>query len=157
MTTLILARHAKSDWGNPGLDDHDRPLNDRGRRDAPVLAERLAARGLGIQALLSSTALRARETAGFFGAALELEPELDPNLYGAPARTLLGAASARGLDAVMVVAHDPGMTVLAERLSGGAIAHMPTCAVAIFQWNDSGWDLPGSVDPDAWDFDAPSR
>ena len=157
MIRLFLLRHAKSSWAQVGQRDHDRPLNERGRRDAPVLAERLEARGLGIQALLSSTALRARETAGFFGAALELEPELDPNLYGAPARTLLGAASARGLDAVMVVAHDPGMTVLAERLSGGAIAHMPTCAVAIFQWNDSGWDLPGLVDPDAWDFDAPSR
>ncbi|RZI88087.1 MAG: phosphohistidine phosphatase, partial [Microbacterium sp.] len=43
MTTLVLVRHAKSDWGDPGLDDHDRPLNDRGLRDAPAVAARLAA------------------------------------------------------------------------------------------------------------------
>jgi phosphohistidine phosphatase len=119
MTALILIRHAKSDWGSPSLDDHDRPLNARGMRDAPVLARRLAsaleASGVRIDALLSSTALRARTTAGFFGAALGLDPELDPDLYGAPASRLLAAAGARGVDGVVVVAHDPGMTVLADR------------------------------------------
>lgn len=156
MTTLILVRHAKSDWGDPSLDDHDRPLNARGMRDAPVLARRLAVRGLRPDALLSSTALRARTTAEFFGAALELAPELDPELYGAPASDLLPAAAARGVPAVVVVAHDPGMTILAERLSGGAIAHMPTCAVATFGWSTDDWAVASSVDPEEWTFDSPS-
>lgn len=155
MTTLVLVRHAKSDWGSPSLDDHDRPLNARGMRDAPASAARLAQTGLRLDALLSSTALRARTTAGFFGAALGLEPELDPGLYGAPASALLAAAAARGVDAVMVVAHDPGMTVLAERLSGGGIGHMPTCAVAVFRWATPDWDVATAVDPDDWSFDAP--
>ena len=107
--------------------------------------------------LLSSTALRARTTAAFFGAALSLEPEFDPDLYGAPASRLLAAAAERGVDAVMVVAHDPGMTVLAERLSSGAIGHMPTCAVATFRWESSDWDVATAVDPDAWSFDAPGH
>jgi phosphohistidine phosphatase len=106
--------------GQPALDDHDRPLNARGLRDAPVLARRLAVSGVRPQALLSSTALRARTTAAFFGEALGLEPELDPELYGAPASRILAAAAARGVDRVAVVAHDPGMTVLAERLSAAA-------------------------------------
>ena len=157
MTTLILVRHAKSDWGSPTLDDHDRPLNARGLRDAPVLAARLAETGVKPDAVLSSTAVRARTTAGFFAAALGLEPELDEELYGAPASTLLRAAAARGVDAVMIVAHDPGMTVLAERLSGGGIGHMPTCAVATFRWDTPDWDVATATDPDAWEFDSPGR
>lgn len=155
MTTLVLVRHAKSDWGDPGLDDHDRPLNARGMRDAPVLARRLADAGLQLDALLSSTALRARTTAAFFGTALGIEPELDPELYGAPASSLLAAAAARGVDSVMVVAHDPGMTALAGRLSGGGIGHMTTCAVATFRWASDDWDVATATDPDEWDFDSP--
>jgi len=155
MTTLVLVRHAKSDWGEPGLDDHDRPLNDRGLRDAPVLAARLAATGLRLDALLSSTARRARTTASFFGAAFGLEPELDSDLYGAPAATLLRSAVERGVPAVMVVAHDPGMTALAERLSDGRIGHMPTCAVATFTWSTDDWDVASATDPDTWSYDRP--
>lgn len=157
MTTLILVRHAKSDWGDPGLDDHDRPLNDRGLRDAPAMATRLAASGITIDAILSSTALRARTTAGFFGTQFVLEPELSPDLYGAAPRTLLAAATARGVESVMVVAHDPGMTMLAADLSGGGIGHMPTCAVATFRWDTPDWDVATSIDPDAWDFTSPGR
>ena len=155
MTTLVLVRHAKSDWGSPALDDHDRPLNARGLRDAPALTRRLAVSGVRPQALLSSTALRARTTAAFFGEALGLEPELDPELYGAPASRILGAAAARGVDRVAVVAHDPGMTVLAERLSAGGIGHMTTCAVATFVWTSDDWDVAEAIDPDSWTFDSP--
>jgi len=155
MTTLVLVRHAKSDWGSPGLDDHDRPLNDRGLRDAPVLAARLAETGLRPDAVLSSTALRARTTASFFAAAFGLEPELDADLYGAPATILLAAAAARGVPHVVVVAHDPGMTTLAERLSGGGIGHMPTCAVATFTWATDDWDVATAIEPDDWSFDRP--
>lgn len=160
MVTLVLVRHAKSDWGDPGLADHDRPLNARGLRDAPAMAERLAVRGVGLDAILASTALRARTTAGFFGARFRIEPELDADLYGAPARALLASAVARGgraAGSIMVVAHDPGMTVLAERLSGGGIGAMPTCAVATFRWESADWDVASAIDPDAWSFDAPGR
>ncbi len=155
MTTLILVRHAKSDWGDPGLDDHDRPLNDRGLRDAPEMAARVAASEVRPDVILSSTALRARTTAAFFGEALGLEVEQQERLYGASARTLLRAAVVAGDSAVMVVAHDPGMTVLAEQLSGGEISHMPTCAVATFVWDADDWDVATSLDPSSWTFDSP--
>lgn len=155
MTTLILVRHAKSDWGSPALDDHDRPLNERGMRDAPAMAERLAATGVTVERILASTALRARTTAAAFGTALGLEPDLRDELYGASARALLNAASGSGARSVLVVAHDPGMTVLAERLSNGGIGGMPTCAVATFMWRTDDWDVATATDPDEWSFDSP--
>jgi phosphohistidine phosphatase len=157
VTTLVLVRHAKSDWGNPQLDDHDRPLNDRGLRDAPVLAERLAATGFRPDVLLSSTALRARTTARFFAEALGVESELRDELYGAPARTLLATAAATGAARVLLVAHDPGMSSLAGSLSRGGIGSMPTCAVATFHWAADDWDVATATDPDEWDFDSPRR
>jgi len=155
MTTLVLVRHAKSDWGDPGVDDHDRPLNARGQRDAPVMAARLAETGLRPELVLSSTALRARTTAAAFADALGTELRLDADLYGAPGSHLLAAAAATGLARLVLVAHDPGMTALAGRLSGGGIGHMPTCAVATFTWATSDWDVATAVDPDDWTFDSP--
>ncbi|MBW9093377.1 histidine phosphatase family protein [Microbacterium jejuense] len=155
MIRLALVRHAKSDWGDPGLDDHDRPLNDRGMRDAPVMAARLAASGFRPDVILSSTALRARTTAEAFAAELGVAVSLDPALYGAPANSLLAAAAATGAGSVLVVAHDPGMSVLAGRLSGEGIGHMPTCAVATFAWDQDDWDVATALDPDDWTFDTP--
>lgn len=139
MVTLVLVRHAKSDWGDPSVSDHDRPLNPRGRRDAPKAAARFARSGIPIDRILSSTALRARSTAHEFGEALGLEIEPDAELYASSASTLLGTAAATEADAVMLIAHDPGITDLAGRLSGGGIARMPTCAVARFSWNATDW------------------
>lgn len=160
MIVLALVRHAKSDWGDPSLDDHDRPLNDRGVRDAPRMARRLAdawaADGLRPDLILASTALRARTTAEAFGAELGVAVSLDPELYGAPAGALLAAAAASGARTVVVVAHDPGMSVLAGRLSGDGIGHMPTCAVATFTWRDlDDWDVASALDPDDWTLDTP--
>ncbi|GAA5196718.1 SixA phosphatase family protein [Microbacterium jejuense] len=155
MIRLALVRHAKSDWGDPGLDDHDRPLNDRGMRDAPAMAGRLAASGFRPAVILSSTALRARTTAEAFAAELGVAVSLDPELYGAPAGALLAAAAATRAASVLVVAHDPGMTALAGRLSGDGIGHMPTCAVATFTWAQDDWDVATALDPVDWTFDTP--
>ncbi|GAA2007128.1 SixA phosphatase family protein [Microbacterium ulmi] len=155
--TLVLVRHAKSDWGDPFLTDHDRPLSDRGLRDAPVMARRLAETGLRPEVILASTAVRARTTAEAFAAELGIAVSLDSELYGAPAAALLSAVAATQASAVVVVAHDPGMTVLAERLSDGGIGHMPTCAVATFTWHEDDWDVATAVEPASWDFDAPGR
>ena len=153
MIRLALVRHAKSDWGDPALDDHDRPLNDRGLRDAPRMAAALAETEFRPKAILSSTALRARTTAGFFADALGAPLELHERLYGAGPSTLLSTAAASGLLSVMVVAHDPGMSDLAGQLSGDGISHMPTCAVATFTWSTDDWDVATAVDPDDWTWD----
>ncbi len=153
--TLVLVRHAKSDWGDPSLDDHDRPLNDRGRRDAPRHARQLAESGFRPDVILSSTAVRARTTAEAFGAELGVAVALDPQLYGAPARVLLAAAAATRARSVVVVAHDPGMSALAGHLSDDGIGHMPTCAVATFTWHVDDWDVATALDPDEWTLDTP--
>lgn len=155
MIELILVRHAKSDWGVPGLDDHERPLNGRGERDAPVMAERLAQTGVEVDRIVSSTAVRARTTARAFGPALGVEVELDPELYGAPASTLLTKAVEASVSSVMVVAHNPGISDLAARLSGGGIEHMPTCAVARFEWDAGSWDEVEGRVADRWELETP--
>lgn len=137
MHELVLVRHAKSDWGDATLADHDRPLNGRGRANAPMMAARFVETNPAIQRIISSTAVRAHTTALEFGAALGLEVALDPGLYLSSARTLLARALAEGVSSVMLVAHDPGITVLANELSGGGIQHMPTCAVARFTWGQA--------------------
>ena len=159
MIRLALVRHAKSDWGDPMVDDHDRPLNDRGRRDAPVMAARLAEAGFRPGVILSSTALRAQTTARAFADVWALRVHLQDRLYGASPRVLVAAAAEAGadpgIDSVLVVAHDPGLSLLAGQLSGGEIAHMPTCAVATFTWDAEDWDVATALEPADWTFDSP--
>ena len=157
MVELVLVRHAKSDWGDPGLPDHERPLNARGAANAPMMARRLADTGITVDRIVSSTAVRARTTAAAFGAALGCEVELEPHLYDSSANTLLEAAVAAGTEArahtIMLVAHNPGITDLASRLSTGGIEHMPTCAVARFVWATDDWNEAVTRSPDSWSLD----
>jgi phosphohistidine phosphatase len=155
MITLALVRHAKSDWAERGLADHDRPLNARGRRDAPAAAARLAATGFRPEVILASTAVRARITAEAFAAVLSAPVSADDELYLADASTILRAAARTRAERVMVVAHDPGMSILAAHLSDDGIAEMPTCAVATFVWDTGDWDVATAVPPASWSFDSP--
>lgn len=155
MRQLILTRHAKSDWGDPLLPDHDRPLNERGRGDAPRMARHVASEGVTVERIISSTARRATDTANVFGAQLGVEVELDPELYLAAAPTLLRRAAASGVDSVMIVAHDPGISELAALLSNDGIQHMPTCAVARFEWDIDNWRDAITHATSSWSFDTP--
>lgn len=155
MRQLILTRHAKSDWGDPLLPDHDRTLNARGLRNAPRMARRLIEDGVTVDRILSSTALRARTTAEIFASQLGLEVELDEELYLAAAPTLLRKAAATDAHSVMVVAHDPGISELASLLSNDEIDHMPTCAVARFVWNVDSWSEAITHATDSWSIDTP--
>ena len=92
MRQLILLRHAKSSWADSGLDDFDRPLADRGKRDAPRMATRLAARGVVPEVLLASPAKRALHTAEIVARDLSLRLEqlrTDEALYLASPATIL--------------------------------------------------------------------
>lgn len=161
MKTLALVRHAKSSWDHPGVDDHDRPLNERGLRDAPRMAARLAVAHPELRggALLSSTALRAATTADAFADALGATVRPDERLYGATPRRIVELASARSESAVVIVAHDPGLSDLARHWSrfpaDGGIAHMPTCAVAVFVFEIDGWDELDASVPTRWTYDIP--
>lgn len=154
MIQLVLARHAKSDWADEGLDDHDRPLNDRGRRDAPAMARTLLRAGVRPEVLLSSSAVRARETAEAFARAFDVDVVENADLYLAAPGALLAAARAAGSDEVMVVAHDPGMSALVSRLADRD-ERMVTCAVAVFTWHEGTWDDVDATPPDEFELFTP--
>ena len=159
MKTLVLVRHAKSAWDAPGLDDHERPLAERGLRDAPEMGRRLAERGLVPGIIRSSTAIRARTTAKLLAQALGIgadRVELDERLYGAMPEEILEVVRDfdDAADTAMVVAHDPGLSDLAFALSG-TIEHMPTCAVAEFTFDVGSWAEAVEADPVETRFDTP--
>lgn len=131
MKTLLLARHAKSDWDAVGLRDHERPLNARGLRDAPAMARRLRDEGVAVQRVVSSTAVRARRTAEAYAVAFGLSVIQEPELYGATASTILQVASGLPdeIGIAMLVGHNPGMTHAVAELTGSYV-EFPTCAVA---------------------------
>ena len=135
MKELLLLRHAKSSWDDPRLADHQRPLNARGRRDAPRMGALMNELQLLPEAILSSDSARTHETVErFLGAAGgEIPATFLPELYHASAGALLAAArNAPGVDRVMLVAHNPGMEDLQEILSG-SYEPFPTAAIAAFR------------------------
>ncbi|WP_243233696.1 histidine phosphatase family protein [Microbacterium sp. CIAB417] len=153
MVTLVLVRHAKSDWGTAGLPDHERPLNERGRRDAPLMAAALARTGFRPDRLLSSTAVRARTTAEAFARALDVPLEIESDLYAASARDIWRSAATTGAQNVLIVAHDPGLSDLATALAGREVT-MTTCAVATFPIAGDHW--PSAVPVvEEWQLHAP--
>ena len=154
MIALVLVRHAKSDWSDPSLADHDRPLNGRGEANAPMMASRFVAAGHSVDRIFTSTALRARTTAAAFSEATGVPLEPDAGLYLSSPATIWAKAEGAGVDTVMIVAHDPGITQLAFDLSDGGIGHMPTGAVARFQWEGDDWPDQHSPRP-TWSLDTP--
>jgi len=150
MKELLLIRHGKSDWEHPGLSDHDRTLNDRGRRDAPRMAGVLRQRGIVPDLVLSSTAVRALTTAMMVAEGLGYPPERIiriPDLYLAPPKTIL--RHVQGLDesagTVLIFGHNPGMHEAVNLFSEEAgIEDFPTLAVARFElqiehWGNAEW------------------
>ena len=118
---LTLFRHAKSSWNNPGLADHDRPLSKRGKRDAPMMGERLAARRARPSAILSSTAKRALTTARRVAEALDYpleEIRSSRRLYFAGTHEILQFIMEQPAEwpEIIVVGHNPGFTDLANLL-----------------------------------------
>ena len=148
MKTLLVLRHAKSSWDDSGLDDHDRPLNKRGRRDAPRMGELIEAEDLVPDLILSSTALRARQTAVLVADACGYQGEimLEPDLYHAAPADYARTLSQAGGDAecVMVVGHNPGLQELVTVLSG-ACERMPTATLACIEIELDDWQEAASV------------
>jgi phosphohistidine phosphatase len=144
MKVVYLVRHAKSSWEDPGLSDFDRPLNERGKRDAPRMAEKLRARGSAIQYILSSTARRALRTAEAFarvnGIGAEEIERMD-ELYLAPPERYRQAIEELEdrYDRVAIVGHNEGISDFANELGVARIDSMPTCSVFAVSADTSQW------------------
>jgi phosphohistidine phosphatase len=161
MKTLFLVRHAKAVPPQPGLPDHDRTLNDRGRRDAPEMGRRLAQRGVLPDLMITSTAARARATAQLLAAELGLQPSLvreDARLYASSAGNLLYIIQEQDddRDCLMLVGHNPEMSELALHFSR-EMPEMPTAAVARIDVDVQSWVLVGSTTPVAAVIDFPKK
>jgi phosphohistidine phosphatase len=146
MKQLFVIRHAKSSWDSMGLSDFDRPLNERGHRDAPVMAARLHKAGVRLDALISSPANRALTTAQYFAEAFDFKKKeiitLD-RLYHASAETIYDVIT-RELedkwDSVAIFSHNPGITYFANSLGVVDLDNMPTCGVMGVRVNITSWE-----------------
>jgi phosphohistidine phosphatase len=141
---LLILRHAKSSWSHPELEDHDRPLNKRGLRDAPRMGRWIREQKLEPDLVLSSSAVRAYSTArlALEAARCKAEVRLEPELYLAAPATYLEHLS-RLSDAhrrVMVVGHNPGLEELLHLLTGAEDA-MPTAALADVRLSAASWSV----------------
>lgn len=153
MKTLLILRHAKSSWKDLDLADHDRPLNKRGKRDAPRMGRLLQDEGLLPDLILSSTAKRARKTvAGLMeGSGTSPEVQYTRDFYHAYPETFITILSELddNYDQVMIVGHNPGLEELLEVLTGD-YERMPTAALAqvvlpIQHWADLGVEADGDL------------
>lgn len=147
LRTLVVIRHAKSDWSHAGQPDFDRSLNERGLKDAPVMAERLKQKGVVPDCILASAAKRTTDTARLM-AKVFATPDLVqviPRMYNASAETLLDVLLNTGLTnemmTVFLIAHNPGVTYLANELVPELqIANMPTCGMLAVQADTEDWN-----------------
>lgn len=141
---LTLLRHAKAAVGSPSMPDRDRPLNERGQRDAPLMGQRLQRVGARPSLLITSPAARALQTARLIareiGYPLEfLQREAD--LYLASSCEILDVV-ARQDDAfndMIVCGHNPGLTDLLNGLTGAGIDNIPTCGLAVIEAPIAKW------------------
>lgn len=159
MKQFLLCRHAKSSWQDGTLADIDRPLNKRGKRDAPEMGRRLSRRGILPDLIVTSHAKRARRTTKLLTAAMGADTErirVEPSLYGADISTVQYCI--QRLDdqcrTVMFVGHNPEFTMLANLLGNLEIYNVPTCGIVAFRFAVKSWQdvRPGEGTLDFFDF-----
>lgn len=133
MKNLLLMRHAKSSWKNHSLSDHQRPLNKRGKKDAPRMGKHLREQGINLDVILCSTAKRARATAKGLLTEYTFEGDLFhiDDLYHASFETFITLLNQlpESIDTAMIIGHNPGMDTFLEMICDN-YEHMPTASVA---------------------------
>lgn len=160
MKTLLLIRHAKSSWGDLSLSDFERPLNDRGKRDAPKMAERLYTSGIRIETFISSPAKRAKKTAELFAKKFDAKKSdivLAPDLYEARDNNFIEVITELSVDSkcVAVFSHNPGITEFANRLTATRIDNMPTCSIFAIRTDIEHWKQFRDAEKEFLFFDFP--
>lgn len=144
--TLILIRHAKSDWSEGGQRDFDRELNRRGHADAPRMGAKLFEMGLKPDLIVSSPAIRTTRTTEYICEQIKYpleQVDFQEDIYEASVRTLLKVVNELKdmHNTVMIVGHNPGFSYLAEYLTGSEIGNIPTCGVAELGIDFDKWSL----------------
>ncbi|MGB1037571.1 MAG: SixA phosphatase family protein [Bacteroidia bacterium] len=132
MKRVLLMRHAKSDWSNDDLSDHQRPLNNRGKNDAPRMAIEVAERGIFPELILVSDAERTRETWELIKEYFPTSQTVFiPELYLASSSEILRIVSEVDdlVDNVMIIAHNPGITTAFYDIAKVRIDNVPTSGI----------------------------
>lgn len=162
MKTLVLVRHAKSSWKHTDLRDLDRPLNKRGKHDAPLMAAVFAEREIPVDLIICSPAKRTRKTAKRFCKQLEYawtDVVIDKRIYEAPAAAILEVI--RGIDdavaAAMVFGHNPGFTEVANQFSPDPVHNVPTTGIVTMSFDTMHWHRLPELSPVAFDLDCPKN
>lgn len=159
---LTLLRHAKSSHNAHTMSDRERPLNRRGERDAPLMARRLMTRGGRPSLILTSPAVRARQTSRLLAQTIGYPVEFiqtETELYLADPEAILDivASQDNSFTEIVVVGHNPGITELANRLGQTQITNVPTCGMVELESDIQSWDDFGRADCTLIDFDYPRR
>ena len=158
MKRLFLVRHGKSSWSHSDLPDFERPLKQRGERDAPEMGRRLAAQCLRPGRIVSSPARRAIDTAHLLAGAMGAPAKAilaDERIYGAGVRTLVEVITSlqAGLRSAMLVGHNPGLTDLVHVLTGTDVGNVPTCGVVRIEFQVAWADVvPGAGELVSFDY-----
>lgn len=144
---LILTRHAKSSWADPTLDDHDRPLNKRGRKSARAMGEWIVGQGWIPDQILCSTATRTRETLARMRFP-PVTPEYSETLYLASGAQMFSALRRATGQTVLMVGHNAGIAEFALALAAHPPTHdrfadYPTCATTLFEFATEDWGRIG--------------
>lgn len=145
MKTLYIIRHAKSSWGDFSLPDFERPLNERGKKDAPEMARRLLDKKINIDAFVSSPAKRAKKTCKLFIKAFDAKEEemiLVEALYNASAEMFFRVIEKMDdkINSIAVFSHNPGITDFVNKLCEEVrIDEMPTCGIFAIEAGIDSW------------------
>ncbi len=144
MKTLTILRHAKSSWEFPELTDFERPLNKRGKNDAPAMGQRLAARAISPDLIVTSPAKRALKTAKVVAGAIGYPKKklvTDERVYMADVDELMSVLHKieNNYKDVFLVGHNPGMTDLVNDLIDESIINLPTCGVVRAKFDIKTW------------------
>lgn len=144
MKTLLVVRHAKSSWDVPNQEDAERPLNDRGIKNAPEMAKRVRKKGVKIDLLVSSPAIRTFETARYFAKEFDIKKKnivQQDKLYGAGTDNFYEviAGLPEKQDTVAIFGHNPGITEFVNTLTSVRVDNMPTSAVFAVTADTNTW------------------
>jgi phosphohistidine phosphatase len=162
MKSLLIIRHAKSSWDPAILNDFDRTLNDRGKKDAPEMAKRLIQKKIQIDLFVSSPAKRAKKTAELFIKEFKRNEDeiiFIPGLYHAPAAVFIDVIKEldNSFDNVAIFSHNPGITEFVNRLTSVQLDNMPTCSVFAITVDINSWKEFISAKKEFMFFDYPKN
>ncbi|WP_418178936.1 SixA phosphatase family protein [Aliarcobacter lanthieri] len=143
MKKLVLIRHAKSDWSNILLDDFDRPLNKRGKKNAPFMANLLNKKNLSPDLIISSPSIRTKLTLEYFINEFNYTKDIvfEKNIYEAPFENLLNVIKSvnNKYNTIFLIGHNPGLNDLSNFLLNEFKENIPTCGIVEIEFDIDFW------------------